>query len=204
MGRGSSENPQIQEATMKKGLTLPLLVLFVFGPRWVAAAVVQYNMEQLSQKSKLVVEGEVVELTSYYAPFLDLGEVMFTDVKIRVEKSIKGSPDGKEITIQVLGGQIGAAFQHCPDSPEYEKGEKVLVFLREYNGRLWNTGWQQGKYKLWQNGTVVGGKESLPIPRDVPLSTVEDQVRLYSAPQVPGVHELLPKPAGSSEKGGFR
>lgn len=190
---------------MKKIVVSSLFATFLFGARWAGAAIVQYDLEQMTQKSKLVVTGEVLEVTSYYAPFLDLGEVILTDVRVRIDKTLRGSTEEKEITIQVLGGQIGTAFQRCPESPEYEKGERVLVFLREWNGRLWNTGWHQGKYKLekvapsgtaaqsaTQPGveTVIGGRESMPIPADLPLSTVESQVRIYSAAVVP--REIIP------------
>ena len=147
---------------------------------WLSAAesaVVRLSASTLAERSKYIVTGEVIELKSYRGPFLDLGEIIFTDVKIRVDRVLKGRPDGTEITIQVPGGEMGRYFQMCPDAPRYEKGEKVLLFLRDYNGKIWNTGWLQGKYRLIERGTVVRGQADFPISRDTPLTTLEAQLR---------------------------
>ena len=141
------------------------------------AAVVPLTFAEMTQKSKFVLTGEVIDVRSYRAPFHDLGEVMFTDVTIRIENVMKGAPTTTEVTIQVLGGEIGTAFQKCLESAQYEKGEKVLVFLRDYHNAIWNTGWLQGKYRLDPSGTVVRGDAKLPIARDLALSVVQAEVR---------------------------
>jgi hypothetical protein len=55
----------------------------------------------------------------------------------------------------------------------------VLVFVREYNGKLWTTGWLQGKFRLTEDGSTVRGGPTLPIRRDLPLSSVETLVDYY-------------------------
>jgi len=181
-------------------VSLPLvvgLVLFVPTVERAWALLLRLNLDSLVEKSKFIVTGEVVGVESYRAPFLDLGEVIFTDVKIRIEKRIKGQPDGEEITVQVLGGEIGTQFQSCPDSPRYEKGEKVLVFLREWSGKLWNVGWLQGKYKLIQEGSVVQGKKDLPVSVDTPLSSLEADIlrRVSESPPASSKPPLALTPA---------
>jgi hypothetical protein len=50
---------------------------------------------------------------------------------------------------------------------------------------------------------MVSGKEHLPIAQDVPLAAVEDQVRRYTAREIPA--ETTPKPgSGTSVKEGSR
>jgi hypothetical protein len=169
------------------------LALFLFGPaRPVAALLVRYDFRELALRSRFIVAGEVLELTSYRAPFGDLGEVFFTDVKIQVEKALKGAPAEGVVTVQLLGGRVGAEGYLCRESAKYERGEKVLVFLRDYNQRLWNTGWLQGKYRI-VNGTTVKGAADLPITAEVPLATVEAWVQAYLAPPPSGGSEPLPK-----------
>jgi hypothetical protein len=164
-----------------RGVRIELLTLWVavslIWPSAAGSAVLRLSESALAERSKYIVTGEVLELKSYRGQFLDLGEVIFTDVKIRVNRVLKGRPEGTEITVQVPGGEIGRSFQICPDAPRYEKGEKVLLFLREYNGRLWNTGWLQGKYRLIDSATIVRGVEGLPVSADIPLSSLEAHLR---------------------------
>lgn len=191
----------------------------LLAPVTVRAALVPLSLGELAAKSTSVITGEVTALRSYRAPFLDLGEVIFTDVTIRVESVLKGEPETREITIQVLGGKIGRAFQLCPDSALYERGEKVLVFVREYNGRIWNTGWLQGKYKLIEpsntdsgktdpgntepsdpataGGVLVKGDAALPIAKDIPLETLRAALRaLAPSSPAPGGSSREPSRAG--------
>ncbi|HVR75188.1 MAG TPA: hypothetical protein VMT52_12680 [Planctomycetota bacterium] len=181
----------------------------LLAPVSARAALVSLSLGELAAKSTSVITGEVTALRSYRAPFLNLGEVIFTDVTIRVESVLKGEPEIREITIQVLGGNIGRAFQICPDSARYEKGEKVLVFVKEYNGRIWNTGWLQGKYRLIDpsntdpgntepsdpaaaGGVLVKGDAALPIENDVPLETLRAALKALSPSS--------PAPGGSSRE----
>ncbi|MBI4606096.1 MAG: hypothetical protein HY721_29370, partial [Planctomycetes bacterium] len=141
-------------------------------------------------------------------PFHDLGEVIFTDVTIRVEGMLKGPLDTKDVTVQILGGEIGTAFQRCPESPRFERGEKVLVFLRDYHGALWTTGWLQGKYALSREGLSVKGVEGLPVPRDVTLEALKAEVRVWTAPTAAppagGSTPVLRKAERATKEGGSR
>ncbi len=159
------------------------------------AAVVELNLENLALRSGYIFCGEVVEVRCHRGKFLRLGEVIFTDVRIRVSETWKdtaGQPreitrqekTGKitEITIRYLGGRIGDSWQKCAASPSFSSGEKVLVFARKFNGSLSTTGWFQGKYSLYQQGpktpgnTFVGGGKHLPIRKNTSLEALRLQV----------------------------
>jgi hypothetical protein len=175
----------------RTGRRLPaVIVLLALGApgRSASASVIPLTFEELTQKSKHVITGEVTGLRSYRAPFHDLGEVIFTDVTVRIDRVLKGAPAGKEITIQVLGGEIGTHFQLCLESPRYMLGEKVLIFARDYHHALWNTGWSQGKYALDPSGATVRGDAKMPIARDTALSDIESEV-----------HRLTPAPSGAND-----
>jgi hypothetical protein len=188
------------------------LTALVAFPASLPSALVRLDLETLTAGSRYVVCGEVVELKSYWGELLDAGTVMLTDVRIRVREVWKDTPgkradvvrgkpadgsasdragdsadDGaegplEEITIQLLGGAIGERWQHCPESPRFEKGEEVLVFAREFNGKLWATGWLQGKYRLGraraggQTVTVVHGHPELPVRENTPAVELRAQV----------------------------
>ncbi len=158
-------------------LSASFTLLGYVAPRPTSAAVVPFNFAALTERSKFILTGEVVALRSYRAPFHDAGEVIYTDVTIRIEKVFKGAPEGAEITIQILGGEIGERWQKCLESARYERGEKVLVFVRDYNNAVWNTGWFQGKYRLDATGSQVLGVEHSPIPFNTSLTQVEAAIR---------------------------
>lgn len=155
----------------------PLAVWTFLADRTAQALVIPLTFTELTQRSKLILTGEVVNMRSYEAPFQNAGDVFHTEVTIRVTKTLKGEAGGEEVKVLFLGGQIGDLWQKCPDAPKYKVGEKVLVFLREVKGGLWNTGWLQGKYTLDATGTKVQGSEDLPIPREMKLADVETSIQ---------------------------
>lgn len=185
-------------------LSAPITLLGYVAPRFASAAVVPFNFAALTEKSKFILAGEVLALRSYRAPFHDAGEVIYTDVTIRIDKVFKGAPEGAEITIQILGGEIGQRWQKCLESARYEKGEKVLIFVRDYNNAVWNTGWFQGKYRLDATGSQVLGVEHSPIPFNTSLAQVEAAIRTVSketGSSPPGAEPKSLEPASGETTG---
>lgn len=167
-----------------------LLLLHALTEPSATASLRELNLKQLCGKSDRVACGEVLEMRSYRGPFLNLGEIIFTDVTIRITEVICGKfangelSEGK-LTIQVAGGKIGDEFTICANSPRYERGEKVLVFLRPYNGRLWNTGWSHGKFRLRESTrnrvtvTTVEGRSGSPIVQTELLRVLRQRIQSY-------------------------
>ncbi len=146
------------------------------------------SLEEIAQRSQHVLCGEVVELKCYRGPFLNIGELIFTDVTVKITEQIAGKIEEETVTVQIPGGRIGDQFMVCPDAPVYEKGEKVLLFLCAYNQRLWNTGWAQGKYRLKAppagsaDGASVEGVRDFPVRDLRPLSELRaDVLRIKAA-----------------------
>jgi hypothetical protein len=169
--------------TLLIGRRLPAALLFpalylAAGLPAAKAALIPLDLEQLSVSSSRIVCGEVIEVRSYWGRLLDLGEVILTDVRIRVDETWKGAVE-KEITVQLLGGRIGERWQYCPESPRFQRGEKVLLFARSWNQKLWTTGWLQGKYRLLEtpNGLEVEGKERHPVAAPEPLPLLRERVK---------------------------
>jgi hypothetical protein len=171
--------------------TRALLTAFVWLGIWpgigsgLNGAVRSFSFEELTQQSKYVLTGTVVDMRAYWTSFAPGAGVEFivTDVTLKVETTLKGKLETSEVTVQFLGGRLDGgddSWQLCPDSAVYTPGERVLVFLREFRGHLWNTGWLQGKYTLSSDGKLVRGRPTLPIAAELPLEKVRNQVRLYA------------------------
>jgi len=161
-----------------------LLLIAGSGPPPSEAAVVQYDLEKLTQRSELIVRGEVIGIRSHWGTIGELGPLILTEVTVRVSEKWKGSlPGGEiadEIKVQLLGGRIGERWQFCADSPRFTKGEQVLLFARKWRGALWTTGWTQGKYQLAESREKVLqvlGKKRCPIETTLPLATLRTKVR---------------------------
>jgi hypothetical protein len=187
---------------MARTLFLGLLgALATFG-RPAGAALVPLSFEELVEKSKLVVSGEVVARKCFRDRFQKSSQAIFTEVTIRVDTVLKGRVEGNEVKVQILGGELpgpgGVEWERCAESPSYALGERVLVFLREFDGRVWNTGWLQGKYTLGDEGRTVRGKLGLPIGADLSLSAVTSEVRLFSAQAPAPAGTVTPAPAGTA------
>lgn len=163
-----------------------LLVGIAGASSSVRGALIPLSVEELTHLSKHVVTGKVVRTRSYYEAVEDLGNVIYTDVTIRLTTQIVGTFQDKEMTLKVHGGVVGQLRQIWCEAPVFTEGELVLVFVREFKGRFMVTGWKQGKYRLSSDSRTVLGKGSLPIGRSIPLSTVSHQVKLYDTTRPPG------------------
>jgi len=163
-------------------VALTLAGIFATGARDADASLRRVQLGRLCQKSDSISCGVVVDLKCYRAPYLGHGEIIFTDVTLRITDRISGKFRGDTVTIQVPGGRIGEEFTYCANAPSYKKGEKVLVFLRPYNGRVWNTAWSHGKYRLRESGNdksvevLVEGRKDCPISKTEKLSEIRKRI----------------------------
>lgn len=183
-----------------------LAILIAAASRDATAALVRYDVPSLARRSSLIICGKVTEIRSYWGMYGKLGPLILSDVTLRVDEVWKGEPAGTEVTVQLLGGRIGDRWQWCPDSPTFEKDEEVLVFLKKRRGKLWTTGWIQGKYRLARDASGsrrVRSVRGLPLGPDEPLSSVKLEVERWIAgrPSTDGGGERVPTPQAPSGTG---
>ena len=171
---------------MSKGILRDWLVAtLALSTTFVDGAVMRLSFEELTHRSKWIVTGTVVRLESSLVSMAGVGECLVTDVTLRVESRVKGPeesgrPETSEVVLRILGGELNDTWQRCLEAPRYRLKERVLVFLREHQGKLWNTGWQQGKYTLLDDGQTVHGRPLFPIATRLALSRVRGQIELYN------------------------
>lgn len=179
--------------------SLLILGTMLVLPRSTGGAVLPLSFEELTLRSSLIVTGKVAKLEASRVPFPGLGECLVTAVTLDIHSAFKGHPTSEQVVFHFLGGRLpvtttdaakGAdkegsgpnspTWELCLESPRFEIGERVLVFLRRFQGTLWNTGWHQGKYRLSQDGQTVLGESSLPIANHLAVTTVARHVALFS------------------------
>jgi len=141
----------------------------------------KYDIKKLISMSDNIIIGDVSEvLPSMWntpdgkrAPN-DSGEGLFiyTDAKIKIGESLKGSLDKDTVVIRVLGGIVEPQGQFSEDQPTYQTNEKVLVFLKKDSNpktkdvgieHMTTTGLIQGKISISQNNEVIIGGEKMSL-----------------------------------------
>ena len=118
--------------------------------------VVQLTEEELTAQAELILVGHVSDVSCY-----EEGEgTIYTEVTISVEQKLKGEAGG-EVVIRVAGGKVGEQVVWVEDAPSFDVGERVVVFLEEYDSALHVVGGFQGKYTVSENDTIGSG---IPLP----------------------------------------
>jgi len=129
-----------------------LLPLMLVAATVAQAAMLEVPLKTTTNKAAQIVRGEVISQKSDW----DQGEqVIYTDVTVRVDESLKGSLQaGQTITIRVEGGVVGEMGLRVEHQPRFHDDEKVLLFLREApEGGYQVQSVEQGKYTVF--GEVV-------------------------------------------------
>lgn len=105
------------------------------------------SLDQLTERSSLVA---VARVESFRACAGGPGAGIVTEVTLAIERSFKGSQaPGARVTIDVPGGYFEGRTLLVGTSPEFQAGERVVVFLRRLSsGRLRVTADFQGKLRV--------------------------------------------------------
>jgi hypothetical protein len=155
-------------------LFLITTMLFLFFPAGKAGALMlELSMEELTAEADSVVVGTV---KTAYSQWNDEQTAIYTKVIVSLENSLKGASSSQNITIIIPGGKIDGITQIVSDTPAFEPGEQVILFLedlpRQVEARHWYRPWQygvfgnfQGKIEIVDN-TVEG----------VPVEEVEELI----------------------------
>ena len=135
------------------------------------AVLAQVTPEELVKSSDGIVIGIVQDSRVDKVPStLRLGEKdIVTNNIVSVEKYLSNPHNlsAKEITVQVIGGTMGDETMEAEEAPKLEKGDRVLIFLKQVEGNTFTIyGWSQGKYTI-RVGGEIGKEEELPYFRSV-------------------------------------
>ena len=112
----------------------------------VASTFVHMSPKELVAEADALVQGRVVELDSFWT---ESGRLIATEAMVAVEETVFGSASGT-VTVRTFGGQVGDVKVEAPGFPSFEKGERVLLFLKRDpdDGTLRVLGYQQGQFRV--------------------------------------------------------
>jgi hypothetical protein len=104
------------------------------------------NLDALVDEAQLIFTGTAVHREVVLSQD---GKFPFTFVTFRVDETFKGEVQHHEVTLRFHGGTIGDEVVVVVGTPEFERGERYLLFIAD-NGitRFPVVGWQQGQYRF--------------------------------------------------------
>ncbi|MFC1995016.1 hypothetical protein ACFLVK_01255 [Chloroflexota bacterium] len=142
--------------------------------------------ESVSQSSQPLMERLTVDELAARADRIVVGEVtdmdydrdgngnIITLVSLSVTEVVKGT-NIEEVVIAVPGGQLNDVKMSVEDTPEFQLGERVVVFLRLVDHNVFAVvGGFQGRFSIDENDMVSG---------NVPLTQFIDQISNIVATQ---------------------
>ncbi len=188
------------------GLSLALACLAVV-PQANATTMIYRSIEELAQRSALVVEGTVTGSETYAG---DEGRIT-TRWTVKVARTLRGQP-AAEVRFEQWAGTLGDITTQIPGDARFTQGERVVLFLRgDSPEKMYLTAMGQAKFtihggnqpaKLLRKAAIEGaGQGIVPLPLKelaplaAPQSRVEEAVRdladIAFAPAQPGAAPLF-------------
>jgi hypothetical protein len=155
--RGSKAIAQVEVLpSVQAVLFLLLLLAALFVPHTAhGTLVIPVSETNLAQQAEAIVVGRVTNITSYLDPRTNQ---IFTRIALSVQEILKGDIFDPEITITQVGGTIADLQSWIEGSPEFTRGEKVLLFLsRNPDGTPRVLHLYQGKFSVFTDQET--GKE---------------------------------------------
>ena len=164
-------------------LALPAPLLF--------AAIERLDLRQMVEKSGGAVVGRIESVTSTLHELPDVGEHVFTHVRVVGTDFYSGAP--ADVTVSFIGGRFGDLELHCceqPSAAELRVGNRVLAFHKWTPGMGGGEG-MNGLYAshggIFQilsgpKGEVVLGKgDGYAVSANTPFLTVQAEANAIRA-----------------------
>ena len=136
---------------MKGRFVFALIFLGMIWALPARAIMIRYSLERLATGSEKIVIGDVVDMESKY---LEPGEAIYTFVTIAVDEVVKGEDTAGNLVLRVPGGTVGPSTMVVSHAPDFEVGQRVLVFtIHQVDGAEIVYNAENGKYTI-EDGMV--------------------------------------------------
>lgn len=134
--------------TLRRPAGILILALLTAAPA-LATTVLRFSLEELVERADVIVHGTCTDVRGRETP-----DGVVTDVTIQVGKALKGAPV-ETLTFTTYGGATESRGTFIAGSPQFEKGEELLLFLDRPNrvGYRMAIGMSQGKYTVSEDAS---------------------------------------------------
>lgn len=158
-----------------------------------ASTFLRASMEDLAAKAEAVVQGRVLEVSSFWNRE---GTAILTEATFEVEDTVLG-PDRSHLRLVTFGGEVGGLVIEAHGFPTFRQGQRLLLFLEKASanedGAHRVLGYRQGEFEIridrlgreiavptWEADNVRilkrdGTEASVPLP--VLLDELKSQIR---------------------------
>jgi hypothetical protein len=111
-----------------------------------ATTMIPLDLKALTERADRVVYATVESTEAHWTSSHD---AIYTDVKLRVQRSFKGAAQpGELVTVRREGGTVGTIGMKVFGAPQFTPGEEVVVFVEPRGGANWVVGMAQGKLRV--------------------------------------------------------
>ncbi|MFP5286168.1 MAG: hypothetical protein ACLGI9_10565 [Thermoanaerobaculia bacterium] len=93
-----------------------------------ATTLIRESLDELVRSNRTIVVGEVVDVRSYWNAD---GTFILTDVRVAAHDVLKGNVQNRELTLTLMGGQVGETTTLIIGNPELIPGNSYVLFLNE-------------------------------------------------------------------------
>ena len=143
------------------GIMAAFAVCCTQHPAW--SLMVPLSTQTLASDSESVVTGAVEDVKSCWD---NKGQSIVTRATIKVDQVVRGEVEPGLVEIEYMGGKVGDLVLKVSDSPSFEKGQEVVVFLKHTDSGLGGgaykvVGQAQGKYTVGADG--IARKEGFSV-----------------------------------------
>jgi hypothetical protein len=122
------------------------------------AAMLKLNLADIVRQADTIVLGTVTHQDSTWDADYT---AIYTDVTVKVERPILGSPRD-EVTFRIDGGVVGPIGMRASNAPVFHNGERVIVCLDTTSVPASIVGLQQGKFAV-QDDTVTRAGQTVNL-----------------------------------------
>jgi hypothetical protein len=113
-----------------------------------ASTVIGLSIEDQARLSRHIVIGEVVRIQGIDDPAMGIESA----ITLRVQRALKGgAAAGTNVTFHSRSGEIDGVISTAVGEAVFQVGTKVLVFVEDIGGRLYNIGLSYGVFNVLED-----------------------------------------------------
>src|SRR5436190_14951832 len=161
----NSKQIKLSGLHMKRYLLTCAGIILAIGCSALATTVIPPSFDELVSRAEMIFQGSVTGVRSEWTGEGAQRHIM-SYVTLKVEDAIKGNP-GSTVTLQMLGGTVGAETMQVSDAPKFKVGDRDILFV-ENNGTQFIplVGIMHGRFRVKKDETgrdAVFTNEGSPV-----------------------------------------